>query len=180
MKHQAEVKSRTPLARIYFDAKEVGNSGLTRFLFLRVLATGIAVWVGSSTLRAEDHLPKSSIGEQQITASYLFDFSQTSLFLQHAPERTGFRIREQVIHLFDTEENYLAYQQEVGQQNLDGDRSFTVFRKCRSSRRSYQAWTDFGAGFGRIFAAETFGRSRTNGVGVEDPDCFYFKMSFKF
>ncbi len=48
------------------------------------------------------------------------------------------------------------------------------------SRFDYDSWTGVETGYGQFLADNALGRSRTGGAGVQDPDWFYLKMSFKF
>ena len=178
MKHQATVRLAI-IARIYRDAKEVGNRGFMRAWFLAAMTSAVC-WLGGSTLQAEDQGSKAFVGEQQISGNYFLEILQApSLFFRNAPETDGFQFRE-LFSLLDARQPELLFGKETKSATPDGDRSVTLFRKRRSSRYAYQAWADLGTGYGQIFTAESFGRSRTNGVGVQDPDCFYFMMSFKF
>ncbi len=66
------------------------------------------------------------------------------------------------------------------QMDCDDDSTVTLFKKQRTTRRTYHAWATFGTGFGQFFSSCAFGRSRTNGVGIEDRDFFYLKMNVQF
>jgi len=178
MKHQAAFK---PLAKKISDAMEVGNRGSTQRSSLGVACVSLALWFGAGTLQAEEQLSDATNTVQHISASYFLESSQaSSLFLGHTPETSGFKVRE-IFHLLNMGKDTLILQREIMRHDSDDDdRSVTLFRKLRPSRYAYQAWADVGTGFGQIFSAETFGRSRTNGVGVQDTDWFYLKMSFKF
>ena len=177
MNHKAEVQVAMPFAKIFSDAKEVGNLG---FVLLVAALASLAFCFSCSPLQAQEQLFERAVGEPQISVSYFVESIQTSsLFLGHAAETTGFKFRE-IFSFLGTSQPELTYGQNIRRQAQDGDRSVSFYRKTRSSRYAYQAWADLGTGYGRIFSADSFGRSRTNGVGVEDPDCFYFKMSFKF
>ena len=48
------------------------------------------------------------------------------------------------------------------------------------SRYAYNSWANLQTGYGELFPGDSIGRSRKNGVGIEDPRCLYFKMSFRF
>src|SRR5258705_134344 len=54
------------------------------------------------------------------------------------------------------------------------------FPELTGSRYGYDSWPNVQTGFGLFFPDEAIARCRTSGVGVEDPDWFYVKMTFKF
>jgi hypothetical protein len=58
--------------------------------------------------------------------------------------------------------------------------SFVLFRRKMPSRYAYCYWANLQTGYGELFPGDTLGRARTNGVGIEDPHCLYFKLSLKF
>jgi hypothetical protein len=57
---------------------------------------------------------------------------------------------------------------------------FFLLRKKMPSRYAYDSWANVKTGYGRFFPDEAIARSRTSGVGVEDPDWIYIKMTFRF
>jgi hypothetical protein len=59
-------------------------------------------------------------------------------------------------------------------------REFVLLRKKMPSRYAYDSWANVKTGYGRFFPDEAIARSRTSGVGVEDPDWIYIKMTFRF
>jgi len=61
-----------------------------------------------------------------------------------------------------------------------GSEEFVLLRKRMPSRYAYDSWANVQTGFGRFFPDEAIARCRTSGVGVEDPDWVYVKMTFKF
>jgi len=61
-----------------------------------------------------------------------------------------------------------------------GTDEFVLLRKKMPSRYAYDSWADLNTGFGRFFPDEAIARCRTSGVGVEDPDWIYVKMTFRF
>jgi len=62
----------------------------------------------------------------------------------------------------------------------DADMGFQFLHKKVPSRFAYDSWTGVETGYGQFLADNALGRSRTSGAGVQDPDWFYLKMSFKF
>lgn len=66
------------------------------------------------------------------------------------------------------------------QSRAEGEPSILLFRKPVASRFSSHGWTGLRTGFGRYFRDDPIGRSRTNGAGIEEPDCLYLKMSLRF
>jgi hypothetical protein len=64
--------------------------------------------------------------------------------------------------------------------NLASDPSIIVARGRLALRHGYEAWTGFYAGYGQFFPDDKLGRSRTSGVGIEDADWLFVKVSFSF
>ncbi len=62
----------------------------------------------------------------------------------------------------------------------DADMGIQFLHKKMPSRFAYDSWTGVEASYGQFLADDALGRSRTSGAGVQDPDWFYLKMSFKF
>ena len=48
------------------------------------------------------------------------------------------------------------------------------------TRYSYHGRAGLGTGYGQFLSTGTLGRSRTNGVGVQDADFLYLKISVRF
>jgi hypothetical protein len=67
-----------------------------------------------------------------------------------------------------------------GRESRFGSESFVLLRKKLPSRYAYESSAKVNTGYGRYFPDDAIGRSRTSGVGVEDPDWLYVKMSFRF
>jgi hypothetical protein len=78
------------------------------------------------------------------------------------------------------------YYGEVSRQDSVGggrlaEGSIVLFRTRVPTRFSYQSYAGLQSGYGQVFStADTIGRSRTNGAGVDDPSCVYLKMSLNF
>jgi hypothetical protein len=57
---------------------------------------------------------------------------------------------------------------------------FVLLRRRMPSRYAYESWANLKTGYGRFFPDEAIARCQTSGVGVEDPDWVYVKMTFHF
>ena len=65
------------------------------------------------------------------------------------------------------------------QTGLFSGNSLVLFRQKLPSRYNYDRWAKVNSGYGQFFrGADPIGRSRTNGVGVQDEGWLYVKMSF--
>jgi hypothetical protein len=80
--------------------------------------------------------------------------------------------------LFDDEQVNDLFRIAAHHNDSTKDLSIGFFRN--SSARFASALRKLRTGFGQFFRGDTIGRSRASGAGVEDPDCFYLKMSFRF
>lgn len=58
--------------------------------------------------------------------------------------------------------------------------AFVLLRRKIPSRYSYDSWANVKPGFGQFFPDDVIGRSRTSGVGIQDPEWLYIKMSLRF
>ncbi len=58
--------------------------------------------------------------------------------------------------------------------------AFVLLRKRIPSRFAYDSWAKVKPGFGQFFPDDVVARSRTSGVGIQDPDWLYIKMSLRF
>jgi len=70
--------------------------------------------------------------------------------------------------------------EELDSSNGPEDNSLLLFCKRLPSRYSYRSWAGFRTGFGQFFPNDYLGRGRTNGVGIQENDWLYLKVSFKF
>jgi hypothetical protein len=58
--------------------------------------------------------------------------------------------------------------------------AFVLLRKKIPSRYAYESWAKVKPGFGQFFPDDVVARSRTSGVGIQDPEWVYIKMSLRF
>jgi len=103
----------------------------------------------------------------------------TSFIVSLAPETHPSPARE-LFHLNDEWRLNSIFQKASSGSELEHDSSILLFRKQMPSRYSYRGYAGLHTGYGQFFHGDNFGRSRTNGVGINDPDWLYLKMSFKF
>ena len=132
------------------------------------------------SVKAEEQISFIQFQAQAVSAtSFSAQPHFASITLSLAPEPYHLPLGE-LFHLTDDWRLKALFQNVTIRGGPDRDRSLMLFRKQMPSRYSYHAWAGFGTGFGQFFPSDTFGRSRTNGVGVQDPDWLYFKMSLRF
>ena len=147
------------------------RAGFFRKLSIAGIALGL---LGCLSLEAEEPISFSS-------------FQLQGLFSEHrfaSPSCDSFKLTlaaqpDQSLHLLETWPLTL-FKKVEGEEDLEYDGSVTLFRKPMPSRFAYHSWAGLRTGWGRYCSADTFGRSRTNGVGIEDPYFLYVKMSFRF
>jgi len=66
------------------------------------------------------------------------------------------------------------------ERNSTSEDDFVLMHRKMHSHYAYDCWADLQGGYGQFSTDDKLGRSRINGAGVEDPDCLYVKMSFRF
>jgi len=179
LKVQLHAQRCEPVAKV--KVPNAANGGATRYCKvsrLIMLSGGLMLASCCLSLKAEEqitHLETQAISASCFSAQPHF----ASLTLSLAPEPYRLPLGE-LFHLTDDWRLKSLFQNATISDGVEHDRSITLFRKQMPSRYSYHAWAGLGTGYGQFFPSDTFGRSRTNGVGVKDPDWLYFKMSFRF
>ena len=174
MKRQALSQSRMP------ELRQGGRRvrGLSGRLIWRL--AGIAFMAASycCCLEAEEQILSAPQEAQGISTSY-FSASRRlpSFTLTLAPEPSDLSFGG-FLHL--TDDWLKSIFQKPAASELGHDRSIMLFRKQMPSRYSYHAWAGLRTGYGQFLPDDTVGRSRTNGVGIQDPSWLYLKMSLKF
>lgn len=146
---------------------------------LRRLA-GIALAIASCwSVAAEERSTPDRFQVEGLLEKHFSEFHPSSLILSLAEPPSGlpsgglFRLADR-LHLTAIIENALS---EI---DLEADSSIMLFRKPMSAHYAYHRWAGFRTGYGQYFTSDSFGRSRTNGVGLHEPDFFYLKMSVRF
>jgi len=141
---------------------------------------GIALAIASCwSVAAEERSTLDRFQVEGLLEKHFSEFHPSSLILSLAEPPIGlpsgglFRLADR-LHLASIIENALS---EV---DLEADSSIILFRKPMSAHYAYHRWAGFRTGYGQYFASDSFGRSRTNGVGLHEPDFFYLKMSVRF
>ena len=173
---QAKLHSRTPEPRRGGHKRPLP----WRKLICRVAGTASMVVGCCGSLEAEEQILSVPREVQAISTDFFSVSRRSGLFtLTLAPEPSGLSLGEFLPGADDWRLKSIL-QKPVAQGELGPDNSIMLFRKQMPSRHSYHAWAGLGTGFGQFFAGDTFGRSRTNGVGIEDPRWLYLKMSLRF
>ena len=161
-------------------AREVGKNNSVRRLIRPLNGAIIAVCLCCWSLRAEEQI-SNELDISQVTSSSQFTFyaRPAAALLSVASISTNATV-QQLFPLPDDSWADKSVPEVEARIDLRRDSSVMLFRKRMPSRYAYPVWAGFGTGYGRIFAPDTFGRSRTNGAGVIDPDWLYLKVCFKF
>jgi hypothetical protein len=175
MKLQALSQSRMP------ELRQGGHRvrGLSGRLVLRL--AGIAFLAASycCCLEAEEQILSAPQEAQGISTSYLSASGRLPSFtLTLAPEPSDLSFGG-LLRLPD-DWRFKSIFHKPAESELSHDRSIMLFRKQMPSRYSYHAWAGLRTGYGQFLPDDTVGRSRTNGVGIQDPSWLYLKMSLKF
>jgi hypothetical protein len=146
--------------------------------FACVIATALGL-LGCLSLRAEEQTSFSSFQPHALFHDEPSLSSGPASFIVSLA--TAGPSSHEPFHLLQTFHLTSIFQKIEREDDLEFDSSVTLFRKpMRSSRFAYHSWADFRTGWGQYFSTETFGRSRTNGVGFNEPDFIYIKMSLRF
>ncbi len=163
-------------------APQGGNKRSTHYgkLSRRIALGGFVLASSCWSIKAEEQASSSRFEAQAMSATSFFAQSHFASFtLSLAPEPKRLPL-EELLRLADDSRLKSLFQDATTHDGLEHDRSILLFRKQMPSRYSYHAWAGLGTGYGQFFPSDTFGRSRTNGVGIKDPDWLYFKMSLRF
>jgi hypothetical protein len=131
-----------------------------------------------SSLHAEEQTSPGSLETQEMFDQYKVSPGRASFILSLSSQPRP--VSQQPFHLIQTCRLTSLFKKVEGEQDLEDDSSITLFRKTMPSRYAYHSWAGFRTGWGQYFSADTFGRSRTNGAGIDDPDFLYVKMSVRF
>jgi len=172
------------LGRDKLETNIESKRALTRPGFWKKLASGLAgmalALAGCLSLQAQDDLPSFSSFQLQglFSEHHFISAGPASYMLSLAAEPSA--LSHQPLHLIETCHLSSFFKKVNGEDDLEADSSVTLFRKSMPSRFSYHSWAGLRTGWGQYFSAETFGRSRTNGVGLNEPDFIYVKMSVRF
>ena len=98
----------------------------------------------------------------------------------HLGTRLAISLDAEPTNLEESRFGAMVRQEPQGNGLLSG-RSLVLFKRRMPSRYSYGSWAKINSGYGQFFSGrDTLGRSRINGVGVNDPDYFYLKMTLSF
>jgi len=136
--------------------------------------------LGSGSIEAEEQTPSSGFQNESRIDSYLSAFhSSVSFSVSLSANHNGLAPHE-FFHLLSGGHFVSLLSKISTDDDLESDSSVTLFRKPRHSRFAYPSWTGLRTGYGQYFSTATFARSRTNGVGTNEPDFLYLKMSFRF
>jgi hypothetical protein len=147
--------------------------------FARGLAGMTLVLMGCLALYAEEPASFSRFQLQGLfSEQHSFSPGPASYLLRLAAEPIS--PSQQPLRLLETCHLTSLFKTVKGEEDLESDSSITLFRQPMSSRFAYRSWAGLRTGWGRYFSPETFGRSRTNGAGINEPDFLYVKMSFRF
>src|SRR5436190_23297154 len=170
------------VAREKLETNIESKRALPRPGFWMKLASGLAgvALVGCFSLEAQEELASFSSFQLQglFSEHHLISAGPASYMLSLAAEPSG--LSHQPLHLIEICHLSSLFKKVNGEDDLEADSSVTLFRKSMPSRFSYHSWAGLRTGWGQYFSAETFGRSRTNGVGLDEPDFIYVKMSVRF
>ena len=161
-------------------AREVGGKNSVRRLIGPVSGTIIAVCLCCWSLRAEEQI-SNDLDISQVTTSSQFTFyaRPAAALLSVGSISTNATVQQ----MFPMPDDWWPHRSLTGDEariDLRRDSPVTLLRKRLPSRNAYPVWAELRTGYGRIFEPETFGRSRTNGAGVVDPDWLHLKVCFKF
>jgi len=173
-------QTREPMGRA--RAPQAGNKRSTDYCKLsrRIALSGFVLASSCWSIKAEEQVSFSQFEAQAMSATSFFAQSHFASFtLSLAPEPKRLPL-EELLHLADDSRLKSLFQDSTIHDGVAHDRSIMLFRKRMPSRYSYHAWAGLGTGYGQFFPSDTFGRSRTNGAGIKDPDWLYFKMSLRF
>ena len=168
-------------AHCSLDAQIETNGTANRSNYLKsslCRLVGIALTLGSCwSVAAEE---RSTFGSFQVEGlKHFSEFNASSLILTLAEPPSGlssgglFRLAE-TLHLT------CLLEKSISNADLEADSSIVLFRKTMSAHYTYHRWAGFRTGYGQYFTPDSFGRSRTNGVGLQEPDFFYLKWSVRF
>ena len=146
--------------------------------FWRLTAAVVGFTLAGSCLKAEEQIISTDLQIEPTTSS---DFSaylrSTTFTLRTVSDASEGSVEETFRLVDDRRLNSIFEKPGTG---LGTDTSVMLFRKQMPSRYSYRAWAGLRTGFGQFFKNDTFGRSRTNGAGLQYPECLYVKLSLRF
>jgi len=180
MKLQAESQTHQRASRIHPVAREVGKKNSIRRLFRPVGGSVIAVCICCWGLRAEEQI-SDELDLSQVTASSQFTFyARPAAALLSVASISTNATAQQIFPMPGDSWIDKSVLGDGARIDLRRDSPVRLLRKRLPSRNAYPVWAELRTGYGRIFEPETFGRSRTNGAGVVDPDWLHFKVCFKF
>jgi|SRR6266566_40105 len=180
LKVKLHAQTCEPMARAKAPKAAGAKSAHYCKLSRRIALGGFVLASCCLSIKAEEQISFTQFEAQAMSAISFFAQSHFASFtLSLAPEPNRLPLGE-LFHLTDEWRLKSLFQNLTLPGALEHDRSITLFRKQMPSRYSYHAWAGLGTGYGQFFPSDTFGRSRTNGVGVKDPDWLYFKMSLRF
>jgi hypothetical protein len=159
----------------------LGNGSLPVFSkkLFRGFASMSVVLMGCLALHAEEPALLNRFQVQGLFSEHLFSPGPASYVLKLAAEPTS-ASEQPSLRLLETLHLTSFLKKVQGEEDLESDSSITLLRKTMPSRFAYHSWAGLRTGWGRYFSPDTFGRSRTNGAGLNDPDFLYVKMSFRF
>lgn len=180
MKLQAESQTQQRATWIHRVAREVGEKKSVRGLIRRGSGTLIAVCIGCWGLRAEEQISNDLDTSQVTSSSQFISYARPAAALLSV---AALSTNQTVQQLFPLPDNGWLDQSMPGVEariDLRRESPVMLLRTRLPSRNAYPVWAELCTGYGRIFAPDTFGRSRTNGAGVVDPDWLHFKLCFKF
>jgi hypothetical protein len=151
-----------------------------RRLVRLVSETSVAVCICCLGLRAEEQVSNELDTSEVTSSSQFISYARpAAALLNFASLSTNLTVQQ----LFPLPDEAWLAQSVPGMEariDLRRDSSVLLFRTRIPSRHTYPVWAGLGTGYGRIFAPDTFGRTRTNGAGVVDPDWLYVKMNLRF
>ena len=143
------------------------------------LIGGFALAITCCSLLAEETVPSSGAGNDNTLGNF-------SLYTYGGPFRFSLSPETSNNHpweRFQLVQNWQfdsIFQSHSGETPVDDESPLMLFRKQLSTHYSYHKWAGLGTGYGQFLSTNALGRSRTNGVGIQEQDWFYLKMSFKF
>ena len=180
MKLQAESQMHQRASRIHPVAREVGKKNSVRRIIRPVSGTIIAACICCGSLRAEEQI-SNDLDFSEVTSSSQFTFyARPAAALLSVASISTNKTVQQIFSLPDDSWTEKSLPGDSLRIDLRHESPVTLLRKRLPSRNAYPVWAELHTGYGRIFAPDTFGRSRTNGAGVVDPDWLHLKVCFKF
>jgi hypothetical protein len=141
----------------------------------------VFVWVSSSVLAEEHSLEPRSLALAPILMVYgIAPLRTPPVTAANSNSATMTEMTLAVSTQFTSEEERQFGALFKNNQKETQSELFVLIRKKIPSRYSYDSWAKVKPGFGQFFPDDVVARSRISGVGIQDPEWLYIKMSLRF